>query len=54
MTSTGKNSLYDLVVDKNEDRTVKKNEDDSDKLKEKERFPMSWTEEHFKVGQVLT
>jgi hypothetical protein len=50
MTSTGKNSLYELVVDKNEDGTVKKNEDGSDKLKEKEKFPMSWTEEHFKAG----
>jgi hypothetical protein len=38
------------VVDKNEDGTVKKNEDGSDKLKEKEKFPMSWTDEHFKTG----
>jgi hypothetical protein len=50
MTATGKSSLYDYVVDKNEDGTVKKNEDGSDALKEKEKFPLSWTEEHFKVG----
>jgi hypothetical protein len=38
------------VEDKNKDGTVKKNEDGSDKMKEVERFPMSWTDEHFKKG----
>jgi hypothetical protein len=38
------------VVDKNEDGTIKKNEDDTDKLKEVEKFPMSWTNEHFERG----
>jgi hypothetical protein len=42
MTAIGKSSLFDYVVDKNEDG--------SDKLEEKEKFPLSWTEEHFKVG----
>jgi hypothetical protein len=38
------------VVDKNEDGTIKKNEDGTDKLKEAEKFPMSWTNEHFERG----
>jgi hypothetical protein len=50
VTPTGKRTLYDLVLDKNEDGSVKKNEDGSDKLTEKEKFPMSWTDEHFKSG----
>jgi hypothetical protein len=50
VTPTGKRTLYDWVVDRNEDGSVKKNEDGSDKLKEKEKFPMSWTDEHFKSG----
>jgi hypothetical protein len=50
VTPTGKRTLYDLVLDKNEDGSVKKNEDGSDKLSEKEKFPMSWTDEHFKSG----
>jgi hypothetical protein len=47
-TRTGKRTLYDWVVDKNEDGIVKKNEDGIDKMKEVEKFPMSWTDEHFK------
>jgi hypothetical protein len=38
------------VEDKNEDGTVKKNEDGSDKMKEVEKFPLAWTDEHFKKG----
>jgi hypothetical protein len=38
------------VVDKNADGTVRKSGDGSDKLREKEKFPMSWTEEHFRTG----
>jgi hypothetical protein len=36
------------VVDTNEDGTVKKNENSTNKMKEVERFPLSWTDEHFK------
>jgi hypothetical protein len=50
MTQTGRRSLYDWVVDKNEDGTIKRNEDGTEKLKEVEKFPMSWTDEHFKAG----
>jgi hypothetical protein len=50
LTPVGKSSLYEWVVDKNADGSVKKNEDGSDKLKEKEKFPLSWIEEHFEVG----
>jgi hypothetical protein len=49
-TRTGKRTLYEWVVDKNEDGTVKKNEDGTDKMKEVEKFLMSWTDEHFKKG----
>jgi hypothetical protein len=38
------------VVDKNEDGTIKKNEDGMDKLKEVEKVPLSWTNEHFERG----
>jgi hypothetical protein len=38
------------VVDKNEDGTIKKNVDGTDKLKEVEKFPLSWTNEHFERG----
>jgi hypothetical protein len=50
VTPTGKRTLYDWVVDKNADGTVRKSGDGSDKLREKEKFPMSWTEEHFRTG----
>jgi hypothetical protein len=50
VTPTGKSTLYDWVVDKNVDGTVRKSGDGSDKLREKEKFPMSWTEEHFRTG----
>jgi hypothetical protein len=43
-------TLYDWVVDKNEDESVKKNEDGTNKMKVVEKFPMSWTDEHFKKG----
>jgi hypothetical protein len=43
-------TLYDWIVDKNEDGSVKKNEDGTDKVKAVEKFPMSWTDEHFKKG----
>jgi hypothetical protein len=49
-TQIGKRSLYDWVVDKNEDGSFKKNEDGTDKFKEVEKFPMSWTSEHFEKG----
>jgi hypothetical protein len=38
------------VVDKNEDETIKENVDGTDKLKEVEKFPLSWTNEHFERG----
>jgi hypothetical protein len=47
-TRAGKDTLYKWVVEKNKDGIVKKNEDGTDKMKEIERFPMSWTDEHFK------
>jgi hypothetical protein len=50
MTQNGRRFLYDLVVDKNEDGTIKKNVDGTDKLKEVEKFPLSWTNEHFERG----
>jgi hypothetical protein len=43
-------TLYDWIIDKNEDGSVKKNEDGTDKVKAVEKFPMSWTDEHFKKG----
>jgi hypothetical protein len=43
-------TLYDWVVEKDEDGSVKKNEDGSDKVKAVEKFLMSWTDEHFKKG----
>jgi hypothetical protein len=49
-TQTGRSSLYDYVVDKNVDESVKKNEDGTDKLKKVEKFPMSWTSEYFDQG----
>jgi hypothetical protein len=49
-TRLGRETLYKWVEDKNEDGTVKKNEDGSDKMKEVEKFPLSWTDEHFKKG----
>jgi hypothetical protein len=49
-TPIGRRTLYDWVVNKNEDESVKKNEDGTDKLKAVEKFSMSWTDEHFKKG----
>jgi hypothetical protein len=49
-TRAGKDTLYEWVVDKKKDGTVEKNEDGTDKMKEVERFSMSWTDEHFKKG----
>jgi hypothetical protein len=49
-TPTGKDILYKWVVDRKKNGTAKKNEDGTDKMKEVERFPMSWTDEHFKKG----
>ncbi|WJX33097.1 hypothetical protein P8452_21344 [Trifolium repens] len=49
-TQTGRNSLYDYVIDRNEDGSVRKNEDGTDKLKKVEKFPLTWTSEHFDQG----
>jgi hypothetical protein len=49
-TRAGREALFKWEVEKNEDGTVKKDEDGSVTMKEVERFPMSWTEEHFKKG----
>jgi hypothetical protein len=43
-------SLYDWVVDRNDDGSVMKDEDGTDKMKAVEKFPMSWTSEHFEKG----
>jgi hypothetical protein len=47
-TQIGRRSLYNWVIDKNEDGSFKKNEDGTDRFKEVEKFPLSWTNEHFK------
>jgi hypothetical protein len=49
-TQTGRNSLYDYVIDRNEDGSVRKNEDGTDKLKKVEKFPLTWTSDHFDQG----
>jgi hypothetical protein len=49
-TQIGRRSLYHWAIDKNEDGSFKKNEDGTDKFKEVEKFPLSWTNEHFKEG----
>jgi hypothetical protein len=49
-TRTGMCTLYDYVVDEDEDGSVKRNEDGTNKMKAVEKFPMSWTDEHFKKG----
>jgi hypothetical protein len=49
-TQTGRDSLYDYVIDRNEDGSVRKNEDGTDKLKKVEKFPLTWTSDHFDQG----
>jgi hypothetical protein len=42
-TQIGINAVCRRVLDKNADKTIKRNEDDIEKTKYVFRFPMSWT-----------